>query len=591
MKTKPRAYQRLFAELKRRRVFNTAALYGGVAFIVFQAADFVVPALRLSESVSTVIVLIAVFGFPIAMMLAWFFDLTSGGMKRTDPPEKGELETIVAQSWLRRWTVGIGAVLGVVLLLGGVGWDLKSRESTGNPASPDEELTIGSVAVLPFLNLIGDEEEVYLSEGIANELLEALRRVPGLRVTGRTSAFSFKNTGVDLASVGKELNVASLLEGSVGDAGDQVELAVRLVASGDGDHGWTRSYQLPKEGFLIALDDVAWAIAGQLGAEVPDERQDPLVPPSRVDFTAYRDYLRGRYLSQQGTPDALESAIAYYNKTLLLGPDFAPAWSALATAYVLLPEHGGPPMKEILPYVQAVLDQAMRPGREMAEGYAASGYLKWVYLWDLPGAEDDFRKALELDPESPVPRYWYAQFLTTLRRWEEGLDQVSRALELDPRSAAAHLTRGLLLLCAGLDGASASLRRALELSPEMHPAAYVLAGHLAFEGDFQGAAEEFDRFSSMTGSDPSPFRSYLAALADPSERPEAVAAFQESAFYGPAQGAELLAHLGETDAALALLERLARARSPDLPWVNAMPQFQRIRSDPRFQGVLAWVGL
>jgi tetratricopeptide (TPR) repeat protein len=227
----------------------------------------------------------------------------------------------------------------------------------------------------------------------------------------------------------------------------------------------------------------------------------------------------------------------------------------------------------------------------MAEGYAASGYLKWVYLWDLPGAEDDFRKALELDPENPVPRYWYAQFLTTLRRWEEGLDQVSRALELDPRSAAAHLTRGLLLLCAGLDGASASLRRALELSPEMHPAAYVLAGHLAFEGDFQGAAEEFDRFSSMTGSDPSPFRSYLAALADPSERPEAVAAFQESAFYGPAQGAELLAHLGETDAALALLERLARARSPNLPWVNAMPQFQRIRSDPRFQGVLAWVGL
>ena len=108
MKTKPRAYQRLFAELKRRRVFNTAALYGGVAFIVFQAADFVVPALRLSESVSTVIVLIAVFGFPIIMMLAWFFDLTSGGMKRTDPPEKGELEAIVAQSWLRRWTVGNG---------------------------------------------------------------------------------------------------------------------------------------------------------------------------------------------------------------------------------------------------------------------------------------------------------------------------------------------------------------------------------------------------------------------------------------------------------------------------------------------------
>lgn len=589
MKTK--AYQRFFAQLKRRRVFNSAALYGGAAFIVFQAADFVVPALHLSESVSTAIVLIAVLGFPFAMVFAWFFDLTLGGVRLTDPPGKGELEAIVAQPLLRRWPVGIAAALGVALLLGGVGWSYMTRVGPAVPAQLAEGPTIGSIAVLPFLNLTGDEEEAYFSEGIANELLEALRKVPGLQVAGRTSAFSYRNTRIDLASVAEELNVTSLLEGSVGDAGDQVKIAVRLVAAGDGDDGWVQSFQLPKEGFLIALDTVARAIAGRIGGVVPDRRDERLVRPATGDFTAYRDYLRGRYLALKGTPEALESAIEYYNRALLLDLDFASAWSALASAYVLLPEYDGPAMTEVLPYAQAALDQALSPGRENAEGYASSGYLQWMYLWDLSRAEDDFRKALELDPKNPATRFVFAQFLTTQRRWDEGLAQVTQAMKLDPRSAAAHMTRGLILLCGGIEGASASFRRALELAPDMHSAAYFLASHLAMEGDYEGAAEEFDRYSSLTGADASVSRSYLAALADPSKRPEAVAAFHEAGFYGPIQGAELLAHLGETDAALSLLEGSAQSRSPFLPWVNALPQFEGIRSDLRFQGVLAWVGL
>ncbi|MFH1765822.1 MAG: hypothetical protein ABIF09_16660 [Gemmatimonadota bacterium] len=590
MHKRSRGYKNFFAELKRRRVFNSAALYGGVAFIVFQAADFVVPALHLPEAVATGIVLIAALGFPPAMAFAWFYDLTSGGMKLTDPPETGELEAIAAQSPLSRWPVGIAAAFGVVLLVGGVWWRLGAGEDSGIRARTADVPTIGSVAVLPFLSLVGEEDGAFLSEGIANELMEALKRVPGLRVAGRTSAFSFKNKEIDLVSVAKELKVAWLLEGSVGEAGDTVAMAVRLVATGDGDDSWTQSYQLPKEGFLNALDEVAWNIAGRLGAENPTEGRPHLVPPSTVGFTAYYDFLRGRYLAQQGTPDALESAITHYSKALLLDPEFGPAWSALATAYVLLPESGGPPMMEILPYVQAALDQAMKPGREMPEGHAAAGYLKWVYLWDLSGAEEDFRRSLELDPGNPITHYWFAQLLTVQRRWDEGLAHADRALELDPLSAGAHVARGLLLFCAGLEGASTSFRRALELAPTMHPAAYILAGHLAMEGDLEGAAEEFDRFSSLTGTNPSVFRAYLAALADSTNRADAVAAFQDAGFFGPIQGAELLAYLGETDASLSLLEQAAQARSPYLPWVNALPEFEGLRSNSRFQSILAWVG-
>ncbi|MCJ7626786.1 MAG: hypothetical protein MUO50_00215 [Longimicrobiales bacterium] len=585
------AYQRFFAELKRRRVFNSAALYGGVAFVVFQAADFVVPALHLSEAVATGIVYIAALGFLPAMVFAWFYDLTSGGMRLTNPPATGELEAIVAQPLLRRWSIGLAAAFGVVLLVGGVGGlRLGAGEEPENLVPSGEVPTIASVGVLPFLSLVAEEDGSFLSEGIANELLKALKRVPGLRVAGRTSAFSFNNTEIDLVSVAGELNVAWLLEGSVGEAGDTVAIAVRLVAAGDGDQSWTQSYQLPKEGFLNALNEVAWNVAGRLGAELPTEGRPHLVPLSTTDFRAYGDLLRGRYLAQQGTPDALESAITHYSRALLLDPEFGPAWSALATAYLLLPEYGGPPMMENLPYLQAALVQAMKPGREMPEGYAAAGYLNWAYLWDLSVAEEDFRKSLELDPSDPITHYWFAQLLTVQRRWDEGLAHADRALELDPLSAGAHMTRGLLLFCAGLEGASSSFRRALELAPNMHPAAYLLAGHLAMEGDLEGAAEEFDRFSSLTGTNPSVFRDYLAALAGSTNRADVVASFQDAGFYGPVQGAELLAYLGETDASLSLLERAVQARSPYLPWVNAMPEFEGLRSDSRFQSILAWVG-
>jgi TolB-like protein len=590
MTKQTKRYQRFFAELKRRRVFNSAAVYGGVAFIIFQAADFVVPALRLPESVSTGIVLVTIFLFPIAMVIAWFYDVTFGGMKLTDPPDPGELEAIAAQPALRRWPVGIFAALGVFLLLGGFGWRFMARSDPVDVILSARASATRSIAVLPFLNLTGVGDATYFSEGVAIELLQALRRVPGFQVTGRTSAFSFRGAGSDLRSVAEVLGVSSLVEGSVGETGDSVEIAVRLVSTDSPNQPWTRSFVLPKENFLDALDEVAWGIAGQLGAEGSAEGADPLVIPSTANFRAYRDYLRGRHLSYQSTPEALESAIEFYNRAILLDPEFSAAWGALATAYVLLPEYGGPPMAEILPYVQAALREAMKAGGETAEALAASGYLNWVYLWDLPVAEEQFLRSLELDPGNPISRYWYAEFLATERRWQESVAHVDFALELDPLSAAAHLVHGLVLFCAGLDGASASFRRALELAPTMYPASYVLAGVLAMEGDLEGAAEEFDRFSSLTGADPSPFRAYLAALSDPSKTPEAVVALQREAFFGPVQGAELLSHLGEYDAALTLLERGAQARSPYLPWVNAMPQYERLRTDPRFQGVLAWIG-
>jgi adenylate cyclase len=592
-----KAYQLLFAELKRRRVFKAAAVYGGVAFVVIQAADFMVPALRLPEEVSTVIAILAIVGFPISMVLTWTFDVTAEGMRVTMPSTLDELEAIVAQPPLRRWSVGIGAVVGSTLLIGGVCLQLGGRILMGGSAPPASEPTIESIAVMPFLTVggetdgdgVGDEDGDYLGEGIANELLEALSRVPRLQVTGRTSAFSLRDAEQDLESISQELQVVSILEGSMEPSSSGVELALRLLPTGEIDPIWTGNFHLPEEGFLDALDEVAWAVAGALGVSVPEDGRGRLVQPRTESFSAYSDYLKGRHLSQEGSAEALLSAIEYYHRALLLDQGFPSAWAALSTAYVLLPEYGGPPIAEVLPYAQAALDRAMAPGTEMAEGYAASAYLKWAYLWDLPDAEADFQRSIELDPGNSTTRYWYAELLATERRWEEALEEVTRALELDPRSAPAHMTLGLVLMCAEREGAAVAFRRALELAPDMHPVAYVLGVHLAQIGDLEGARAAFDRFAALTGGDPSVYRAYLAAVSDPAKRPQALVALQKPGFFGPVQGAELLAQLGEYDASLALLERSVQSRSPYLPWANAMPQFDGMRSDTRFQSILAWV--
>jgi len=584
-----KAYQRFFAELKRRRVFHTATVYGGVTFVVIQAADFMLPALRLPQTVSTVIAVLALVGFPVSIALAWIYDVTDSGLRVTEPSSEAELVAIVAQSRMRRWPAGIAAALGMGLFSLGIWLELGGSGADPDPATLFSTPSVPSVAVLPFLDFGAEEDGHYLGEGIAAELMDALRGIPGLRVAARTSAFSFEPGEADLGSVFRDLKVAACLEGSVNRSEGKVEVALRLMEVGKGDPTWTRTFHLPEEGFLDALDGVAWSVAEALGATTAGTDQGRLVRPHTRSLPAYTEYLRGRSEARVGSRDALEAAIARFHRAVLLDPGFSEAWAALATGYVLLPEAGGPPILEVLPLAQAALDRAMGPGSETADGFAASAYLKWAYLWDLPAAEADFLRSIQLDPANPVSRSWYSQFLATNRRWEEAIHQAELAVEMDPRSPAAFMTLGLALMCGKRDGAPEAFQRALELSPEIHPAAYVLGGLLAMRGDLEGAAQAFRRFSSVTGMDFAIFEAYLGAVSDHGKRPEVVAALQEPRFFGAVQGAELLAQLGENEASLDLLERAVEERSPYLPWINAMPQYDGLRPDPRFRAILAWV--
>ena len=583
----------MLAELKRRKVFRSVALFGGIAFVVMQAADFMVPALRLPEWVSTAIAVLFIVGFPVVIAVAWFFDFSTGGWVRTRPPREGELEAIVAEPRRRRWLAGVLGLAGVLLLAVGLSWEaginLDSVAQTTPTSTPAP--TVASVAVFPFLAVSGEGTHEYLADGITLELVRGLSRVPGLRVPGRTSGSWRRSANTDFRVIAMELEVDRVLEGSVVWVEDSVRIATHLVRAADGFRLWNGSYELSMDKLFSGLEHIVRSVADTLGIRLPAGEPGALVLRPTPSMPAYQDFLRGLHLSAQQTPEALEAALVLFNRAVLLDPEFSRAWAAMAMTYVMLPESGGPPITEIRPYARAARDRALAFTEGNPEAHAADAYLKWTFEWDLPGAEAGFLRSLELDPNEPTTLYWYAELLATQRRWNKGLEQVTRALELDPLSPAAHLARGLLLLNLRPAEAAVSLRRALELAPQMHPAAYVLAGSLAFGGDLDGAREMFDRFSALTGTDPSVYRAYLAALSDPARRPEAVAALKGSSFFGSVQGAELLAHLGETEEALSALERSVQARSPYLPWINTMPQFESIRSDPRFQAILAWIDM
>lgn len=588
----PKRYQVFLADLKRRRVFKFAALYGAVAFAVMQAAEFLVPALHLPESVSTVIAVTAILGFPVAMVLAWIFDVTRQGVVRTHPASPVELEALVAQPAVRRWPAGVLALAGILLLVGSVWWTVGIEGASRPQIINASTSSVGSIAVLPFVNLSGEGQNEYFSEGISRQLLSALTRVPGLKVVAPTSAFAFRGLGTEVRTIGERLDVATVLQGSCDRSGDSLRIAVQLVRAADGARLWSATYERQREEIFVVLNEMADAIFGALGFALDNGAAANLVVLSTADVAAYDDYLRGQYFAGQHTLAGFDSAIGYYNRALLLDPDFAAVYAALAETYMLIPDYGGPPMMELLPYARVATQRAMALGPGLAEAHAASAQLKWMYDWQYEEAERDLLKAIELNPNYAHAHYWYAQLLGTMRRWEEGLAEADQAVALDPLSPGTHLVRGLLLMGKGRSAdAKAALQRALELEPRMYSAAYLLASFCAMEGDYEGAAEAFELFARLTDSDPTVFHTYLAALRDPSQRPAAVEALQGLGFYGEIHGSELLVQLGAVDAALAALERAARERSPYLPWVNALPQYDVLRSDSRFQAILAWMNL
>ena len=409
-----------FAELKRRKVFKVGAAYLVVAWLVVQAASIGFPAFDAPPWVLRIFILIALLGFPVAVVMAWVFDITPEGVK-LDANTSGSKGLFAA------------AVLLIVLALGWYFYGQPSfrKGDVTTPAMADRN----SIAVLPFANMSGKTEEDYFSDGMTEELLNVLAKVPQLKVVARTSVFQFKDKGGDIREIGRKLGVTNIVEGSVRRDGPEVRITAQLVRVADGFHIWSETYDRKLEKVFALQDEIAQRIGAalklSLGVSAPITA--PAATRAPIDPEAYDEYLKGRALLRQRSD--LPSAIAHFKKAVANAPEFAAAWSSLSLTYEVsfwyTPHMTAAFQTEMLAGEKAAAERAAALEPDAASTQHALGNLARAQF-HYADAERHYLRAMQIDPSYPDGREDYAELLYEVGRMEESLRASHQLVELDP---------------------------------------------------------------------------------------------------------------------------------------------------------------
>ena len=440
-----KSYQQLFAELKRRKVFKVAAVYGVVSFGLIQIADPLTDALLLPDAFLTYVVATLMLGFPVALVLAWAFEVTPEGVQRTGDAAPGEIESIVASPASQRWPAGLLALVGAGALLAS-GWWVGQRTSGSADTSADAEPTARlafvdpaddprpSIAVLPFADMSSSQDQEYFGDGMAEEILNTLVGIKDLRVAGRTSAFAYKGENKDLREIGAELGVGYIVEGSVRKEGDQLRITAQLIDAVDGSHLWSDRYDRPLTNVFQIQSEIAEAIADALTVPLGLDNASELVTPTS-DLEAYDLYLAGRArlrARQEGVFEATE----LFRAAIARDSTWAPAWAGLADALELqvwytFATDDDVPFDETLEEAEKAARRALELSPQNSTALVVLGSIhRDRYEWDE--AERFYKQALALDPDNAEAHQQYGEWLHKRGRIAEAVRSMDRASILDP---------------------------------------------------------------------------------------------------------------------------------------------------------------
>jgi TolB-like protein/tetratricopeptide (TPR) repeat protein/predicted Ser/Thr protein kinase len=445
-----------------------------------------------------------------------------------------------------------------------------------------------SIAVLPFVNLSKSPDNDYFSDGLAEELIGALTAVPGLRVAARTSSFHFRGAGLDIREIGKELNVGSILEGSVRKSGTQLRITVQLVNVMDGFLLWSRKYDCEMADIFEIQEEIARAIVPEitLGRKVGA----PL--PSRVtcDPEAYDLYLQGRFLWNKRTAQDLQRAIECFQQTIERDPGFATALAGVADCYLAQAIYGVRAPEHVIPLAKEAARRALTIDASLAEAHTSLGCVRAVYDWDWQGAEKDFRRAIAINPRYSTAHQWYAaNCLLPLGRFEEARTELQCACQLDPFSLVIHTTVGLqFLLERRGDLAIKTLQRVLALDENFGMAHYFLGQAYLEQARQAEAINELQRAVDLTASSSEAIAMLGCAHAAAGNRAKALQLLAQLnhrcriSYVSPVLLAQLLLACGETEQAVEFLHRARQTRASDLVWIKVRPVFEALRYEPRF---------
>jgi TolB-like protein/cytochrome c-type biogenesis protein CcmH/NrfG len=585
-------YQRFFAELKRRRVFRVMAVYGAVAFVILQVADIALPGLGLPEWTITLILALTLLGFPLAIVLAWAFDMTPEGMQRTADATPAELTQIIAAPASQRWPAGLLALVGMTALLAGawyVGRQSAPETSADLAAAADPAAgpPSESIAVLPFADMSPDRDQEYFSDGISEELLNLLARIPELRVASRTSAFSFKGANLEIPEIAERLNVAHVLEGSVRKAGNQVRVTAQLIDARSDTHVWSQTWDR-------SLDDI-FQIQDEIATDVVDHLKVTLLGGAptveEADPEAYALYLQALQLHHQGTDESIESSVALLKQALRIDPDYASAWSGLASNYNWQTSNGGRPIDEGTQLAREAAERALAIDAENAQAYAELGRIAMAYDGDLEAAAGHLERALALEPGNTEILVDANVLNRILGHLDEAIAISEYTVARDPVNATGHFYLGLNYFYAGrLDEARASSETTLSLAPGRAGVKGFISEVLLWKNEPEAALAAIQQESSETWRTiglPMAYHALGKAAESDAALAELIEEYEEGAAYNIAY---VYAFRGEADSAFEWLDKAVQYNDPGLSDIAATPEFANIHDDPRWLPFLESIG-
>jgi serine/threonine-protein kinase len=452
---------------------------------------------------------------------------------------------------------------------------------------------VPSVAVLPFINMSADPENEYFSDGMTEEIINALAQVNDLRVAARTSSFSFKGKSPDVAAVGAKLKVATVLEGSVRKADTKLRITAQLINVADGYHLWSERYDREMDDVFAIQDEIATTIVDRLKVKLVGRSHEPLVKPPTENLEAYQLYLKGRHLWNRRNKAGLEQAVEYFEQAIEEDSRFALAYSGLADAYLLLGSYGHVSRAEAHSRAKAAAEQALALDDTLAEAHTSRGQVLRSER-DWHGEEQEYRRAIELNPSYATAHQWYATLLCALGRMDEALAEIRRAEELDPLSHAISVTAGLVLLFArDYDGTIEQVHKTLELEPNFFSAYGILAAAYAQKGLYEEGIAAIERAAVLNPDAPDQLASRAVFYAQWGRRETALELVEEAKAQGddPAIIAAVYVQLGDADRAMEWLERAFANRPEGLLYLKVSPWSDPVRADPRFKRLLERLGM
>src|SRR6266540_6036449 len=572
-----------FAELKRRNVYKVAVAYAVVGWLLVQVTTQVFPIFEIPNWALRLIVLAIIIGFPIALVIAWAFELTPEGIKHTEDVDLSNKRISKNRTWI--YVALIGAALSVTLFLIG---RLSAPRSSPSPAGVPEK----SIAVLPFVNMSADKSDEYLSDGMTEELINVLTKVKGLRVPGRSACFAFKGKNEDdiFHKVGEQLHVNAVLEGSVRKAGEKLRITAQLVNVADGYHLWSEAYDRDMKDILAVQSDVAQRVVQALQLQLGGEEARALAKKPTENAEAYRLYLLGRYHFNKFTRAGWTNAIHYFEQALQVDPAYALAYCGLADTYGWA---GGQtlPGREAWAKEMEFARKALALDPDLADAHLSLGVALFS-AFDFRGSENELKRAIQLNPNLALAYDQYGWTFMAKGDFDGAIANEEKALELDPLNTFLNTDLAFFLYWARrFEDATTQIRQTLELDPNNAFAHSILGWCLIWKGN---KAEARAEFQAATKLDDLPW--YISSLgyacAAEGDRAKAEQILQDleelskQRYVSPANRAAVYLGLGQKEKALDWLEKAYEDRDPILWWIDGDQLYDSVRNEPRFQALV-----